>query len=231
MHLAPQKEVAVLIFANSSQEELRNKSIPKSGHFFDALTEQTLATAKKTQFSYFHVTEKQQRGNSFGERFTNAIQSIFDKGFEHVITIGNDTPHLKASHIIDAYKQLAKGKSVLGPAADGGFYLMGLHRSRFEASKFKKLSWQTALLYREVSLLLSDEKNELAQLQTLFDLDDVNDLHLFFKRFKNIPRRLFDTICLLLEVVTENSSFLYIVLDDYFFKTFYNKGSPAALQA
>jgi len=231
MLLTPQKEVAILIFANSSAEELNHKRIPKSSRFFEALTEQTLATAKKTKLPYFHVTERHQIGGSFGERFSNAIQSIFDKGYERIITIGNDAPHLKASQIIQTAKELTEGKTVLGPSADGGFYLMGLHKAQFNASEFKKLSWQTDTLLQEVSVLLNVKSNKSIRLQTLFDIDDLADLKLFSARFKNIPEKLFAQIRLLLLKAVENFRFLLLFFENQLHKTFRNKGSPTVLHA
>ena len=96
---------------------------------FEALSRHTQNTVKKTQLSYFHFTEKNQKGSSFGERFTNAIQSVYDIGFEQIITIGNDSPHLQASQILETARTISKNKAVLGPSKDGGFYLMGLHKA------------------------------------------------------------------------------------------------------
>ena len=107
-----QHKTAILVFANSSQEEISHKAIPKSGLLFDMLTQRTLKTVKKTKLPYFHLTEEHQVGDSFGERFTNAIQMVFTKGFEQIITIGNDTPQLRVSHILDASGHLENGKEV-----------------------------------------------------------------------------------------------------------------------
>ncbi|CAN0575163.1 unnamed protein product, partial [Ectocarpus sp. 12 AP-2014] len=69
--------------------------MPKGERVFETLTKETLRKVKRTKQPYFHISEKEQTGNSFGERFTNAIQTVFDKGYEHIITVGNDTPQLK----------------------------------------------------------------------------------------------------------------------------------------
>ena len=95
-------QTAILIFANSAEFEAIQKPFQSSQLLFDALNLQTLKVVKKTGIPYFLSSEKNQTGNSFGERFTNAIQSVYDKGFENVITIGNDTPHLQSQHILKA---------------------------------------------------------------------------------------------------------------------------------
>jgi len=231
MRSAQHNEVAILVFANSSTEELNHKRISQSSGFFDTLTEQTIATVQKTGLPFFHVTEREQNGNSFGERFSNAIQSVFDKGYERVITIGNDTPHLKAPQIQDTAKQLAAGKTVLGPSADGGFYLMGLQKAQFNISDFEKLPWQTEALFKEVSVLLDIDNEQTIRLQTLFDIDDLYDLKLFVNRFKNIPEKLFRIIQSLLPKAVENFRLRFLFLENQLPQTFYNKGSPLVLHA
>ncbi len=137
MHSMISHKTAILVFARSSKEETVHKSIYNGAQLFDSLTDYTLEIASKTHLPYFHFSEEQQIGDTFGERFINAIQAVFEKGYEQVITIGNDTPQLKVSHIIEAEKQLSSNKSVLGPSADSGFYLMGLHKSQFDHYAFR----------------------------------------------------------------------------------------------
>ncbi len=100
---------------NSSEEELKHKPIVNGQKLFDALTNITLKTVKKTKLPYFHFTEKEQVGASFGTRFSNAIQEIIAKGFENVIAIGNDTPKLTAATILKAEKELNKTRLFLAP--------------------------------------------------------------------------------------------------------------------
>lgn len=90
---------AILVFANSAKEDLANKGISKGEQLFNILTTATLRKAKNTGLPVFHFSDENQIGNSFGERFTNAIASVFEKGFTSVITIGNDTPHLKTQQL------------------------------------------------------------------------------------------------------------------------------------
>lgn len=224
-----QHKTAILVFANSSQEEISHKAIPKSELLFDMLTQQTLDTVKKTKLPYFHLTEEHQVGGSFGERFTNAIQMVFAKGFEQIITIGNDSPQLKVSHILEAYNHLENGKAVLGPSADGGFYLMALHRLQFSISDFKELTWRSSELFLETSDLFSEQGVTLIRLKTLFDLDTTNDFQLFINRYKSISNQLFRIILSLILIGMEKIHFLFTFRDTYLSKTYFNKGSPPVL--
>ena len=224
-----QHKTAILVFANSSQEEISHKAIPKSKLLFDILTQQTLDTVKKTKLPYFHLTEEQQVGDSFGERFTNAIQFVFAKGFDHIITIGNDTPQLQVSHILDASLHLENGKAVLGPSADGGFYLMALHRSQFNISDFKKLTWKSSKLFLETSRLFAAQNVTLIKLKTLFDLDTASDLQVFINQYISISNRLFRIILSLLLIEEKKIHYKFTFGDISLSETYFNKGSPTPL--
>ena len=158
---------------------------------FQALTSHTIKTVKKSGLPFFHISEKEQYGNAFGERFSNAIQTIYDKGYENIITIGNDSPQLKANHLIEANNQLKLGKTVLGPAHDGGFYLMGLHRSNFNAELFVRLPWQRFGLFNKISQLFKSLGSDLYQLQVLHDIDNKVDVKTLLNFFRQLPFSIF----------------------------------------
>ena len=65
MNTSNQGKTAIIIFANSSKEELKHKAIVNGQKLFDTLTGITVQTVKKTKLPYFHFTEKEQLGNSF----------------------------------------------------------------------------------------------------------------------------------------------------------------------
>ena len=106
---------------------------------FTDLNMRTMAVISKSGLRCIHVDEASQKGAGFGERFTNAIKDIFNQGYEYVITVGNDSPGLKTSHILKALRFLQHNKVVLGPSLDGGFYLLGLHKDQFSENEFMKL--------------------------------------------------------------------------------------------
>ncbi|HMB63366.1 MAG TPA: DUF2064 domain-containing protein [Eudoraea sp.] len=230
MEIRNDHKTAILVFANSPEQELQNKPMVKAEAFFEMLTEQTLKMVRETGIPYFHYTERQQCGNSFGERFVNGLQSIFEKGYENVIAIGNDTPHLKKADLIGAFESLKKGKFVVGPSADGGFYLLGLHRSNFNASEFLGLPWQNSHLGKALLHVASGFGKEVVRLKTLFDLDTFGELSLFVSRFKNIGVSLFRFIVLL---ITNDQRCPQQVVGAYSLlgsENCYNKGSPSSGQ-
>jgi glycosyltransferase A (GT-A) superfamily protein (DUF2064 family) len=220
------RTTAILVFANSAKEDLANKSIPKGEQLFDALTRTTLKKARNTGLPVFHFTDKDQVGVSFGDRFTSAIATVFGKGYETIITIGNDTPHLKTQHLNNAARQLALGKTVIGPSVDGGFYLLGLQKVNFDIFSFEKLPWQRFSLYNQISSWLQEEATELIKLPVLQDIDDERDLKSLLSFSKNLSTAILLLIIGLLKIkIFYYSSFqnFSILPTD---STRYNKGSP-----
>lgn len=145
----------------------------------DMLNKRVLSTVSKSGLDYFHFTENDQVGTCFGVRFSNAISAIFQKGYENIITIGNDTPQLQLSHIHKAAAFLNNGESVVGPSVDGGFYLMGISYSQFDKASFKNLPWQSSQL-ASCYLKSLDNKNLSYQLlESLIDFDTVEDVRQF----------------------------------------------------
>ncbi|MGC1473510.1 MAG: DUF2064 domain-containing protein [Psychroserpens sp.] len=222
-------KTAILIFANSAEFEATQKPFQASEQLFDALNAQTLKVVEKTGLPYFLSSEKNQIGNSFGERFTNAIQSIYDKGFENVITIGNDTPHLQSRHILKAVDNLKQNEIVLGPSKDGGFYLMGLKKSHFNTNTFLKLPWQTSALRRSISKVIISKNINLCYLEVLSDIDTVSDVNLILESFKTISRAVQKLLQRCISVEKEILSYASISIDLYIQKLLFNKGSPFLL--
>lgn len=216
---------AILIFANSSEWELSNKPHINSTAIFDVLTKHTLSTVHSTGLPYFHFTENSQKGDSFKVRFTNALEQVFEMGFSNVISIGNDSPQLKTSDLLQANMQLQAGRIVLGPSADGGIYMMGIHRDDFRALEFLNLPWQTSDLYQSLLDLVSRRK-DVVRLKILFDLDNREDLKLFISRFHNITKSLLVVIQDLLQPPKTRIQSSFFNRQTFFSSIFFNKGSP-----
>ncbi|NAS10958.1 TIGR04282 family arsenosugar biosynthesis glycosyltransferase [Poritiphilus flavus] len=217
---------AVLIFANSSSHEVRSKRIVNGGNLFDELTRQTVRMVERSGLPYFLVTEKQQKGDTFGSRFTNAVEEIFQQGYQHVITLGNDTPGLKRSQLARATELLAEGQTVLGPSADGGFYLLGISRSEFQPRQWATLPWQSADLREAFISKALKSDTAICQLEVLSDIDSLEDIRnlagQFFGFSKDLIRALSKVLhnCIYIPFRPNlHPSKVFLHLD-------YNKGSP-----
>ena len=219
-------KTAILLFANSAKKEAERKSF-LSVDVFSALNRQILKTVEKSGITFFHFSEKQQIGSSFGERFSNAIESVFKKGFTNIITIGNDTPHLKTHHLIDTLHQLEKNDLVLGPAKDGGFYLMGIKKNHFNKETFLKLPWQTNRLHASIISIANSKNLEIQFLELLTDLDSKEDIQNIVNSFKKISLSILKLLHQLFFSV-KNVFFEYkICIYKTSFSQNFNKGSPS----
>lgn len=220
------KNTAILIFANSAEREGLNKPFSQSAHLFKALNTGIQEKTKKTNLPYYIISETQQFGNTFGERFTNAIESIFKKGFDNIITVGNDTPHLNTSHILEAQKKLETNSLVLGPSQDGGFYLMGINKSVFNAKLFVNLPWQSSILNQHIFNLFSLKKVDIACLETLIDIDNVLDIKKVINSFKNLSINIRKILLKIITSAKAKSKHILQFLKLNTVSTSRNKGSP-----
>ncbi len=171
-------KTAILLFAQSAQSDATCK--PQLDRtVLDVLNVRVLRTVQQTGLDFFHFTEREQRGSSFGSRFTNAISDVFAMGYASVICLGNDTPLLNAQLISQATQLLQQGHVVTGKSLDGGFYLMAMNRSQFHPASFESLPWQTASLASAFSAYTAALRCSTTQLQALKDIDSMADLRQF----------------------------------------------------
>lgn len=223
-----ERKTAILIFANSAEKEIISKSF-SSRSLFETLNKHTLNIVKKTSLPYFLFSEKQQIGNSFGERFTNAIQSVYDLGFNRIITIGNDTPHLTSKHILKTVEKLERYSIVLGPSTDGGFYLMGLKKSQFNKETFLKLPWQTSNLSRSISKLNAYKNIKISYLEVLTDIDEASDIKLVIDRYKPLSTSIKTLLLQSFSSIKETIFYYLDTIENFILNLQFNKGSPALL--
>lgn len=218
-------KTAILIFANSSFKDELRKGIPNSKALFSALTEDILIKVEKTGLPYFIYDEQLQIGADFGSRFTTAVEAVFEKGFESIITIGNDTPELTSNTILSTFKNLCEGKTVIGPSQDGGVYLLGFHRTNFDAASFRQLPWQTRYLFKKITDSFL-QKGMIYRLARLTDIDTIKDIKTLIN-LRSLNSEVLVTLLLNVLKTPELSkahSFQYS--NSIFIENLFNKGSP-----
>lgn len=114
-----------------------------------------------------------QRGAALGERLHHAFDRAFSMGYAKVMALGSDTLELTLKHIIDG-RDMLKGKSVVvGPAVDGGYYLIGM--SAFYPEVFVDIPWSTATVFDCTLERLRRNKLTWGLLPMLRDLDEAED--------------------------------------------------------
>ena len=113
-----------------------------------------------------------QSGEDLGEKMQNAFQKLFDLKYQNCIIIGSDLFDLNEKLISDAFQMLDKNDVVIGPAEDGGYYLLGLKKIIPEIFKNKK--WGTSSVFKDTIKDLENLKIEYTK--KLNDIDTFEDL-------------------------------------------------------
>ena len=127
--------------------------------------------------------KKQQLGEDLGIRMQNAFQDAFANGYEKVLIVGSDLIDLSEEIIEKGFLQLASNDVVIGPAEDGGYYLLGM--KSVHPNVFKNKNWGTSSVREETLNDLKDKKVHL--LNELNDADVLDDIkkHPAFQHFLN----------------------------------------------
>ena len=115
-----------------------------------------------------------QQGNDLGERMQHAFSQVFGMGYERVCIIGSDCLELSADNVKEGYSLLQDNDFVIGPAKDGGYYLLGMrHRLK---PVFDAINWSTSNVFQQTVEKINLLQNSLALLPVLADIDVVGDL-------------------------------------------------------
>lgn len=119
------------------------------------------------------VYRRQSEGD-IGDRMASAFQASFAAGMNAVVVIGTDCPDLNALLIAEAFQLLRQHDLVLGPALDGGYYLIGLRRLIPEL--FTGIPWSTAEVVQQTITIAQRLGLPVAKLPLLSDIDRPEDL-------------------------------------------------------
>jgi rSAM/selenodomain-associated transferase 1 len=118
-----------------------------------------------------------QCGTDLGARMKNAFDDCFSEGFKSIILIGSDFPDLSLTLIESAFAVLdSTCDAVIGPAADGGYYLIGFRNDNFLPAIFEGLTWGTPLVLEKTIRILKDKNYNMQLIDVWHDIDTGNDL-------------------------------------------------------
>lgn len=208
--------------------------MPEASSLFDELTTSTIQKVKKTGIPYIVHTEARQHGHTFGTRFSNSIKSVLSLGYDGLIVIGNDTPHLTEVQLKTAYENLLEDKTTIGPSADGGFYLLGISKTAFQEiegsttskNAFLSLPWNKESLYSSLVALIASCNREITALKNLIDIDTIADGIKILGKEECLEDTIFILLSDLVNIVYLKATFREV---SYVFLkpgTSHNKGSP-----
>ncbi|MBC7743473.1 MAG: TIGR04282 family arsenosugar biosynthesis glycosyltransferase [Flavobacterium sp.] len=115
-----------------------------------------------------------QQGNDLGKRMINAFQASFSQGNNQSIIIGSDCMDLSTKLIEKAYLKLDNHDFVIGPAKDGGYYLLGMKYT--EAKLFLNKNWSTHTVAADTLKDINAINKTCYILPPLSDIDTIEDL-------------------------------------------------------
>ncbi len=122
-----------------------------------------------------------QQGRNLGQRMANAFSEAFARGFQQVLLLGTDFPDLPESVVAEAFEHLPQHDAVIGPAVDGGYYLIGFNSDTFSAEIFDDMPWGTADVYQRTLTIFSNNGCKIHVLPKWRDIDTYQDLERFIK--------------------------------------------------
>lgn len=180
--------------------KVKTRLIPALGpvgaaEFYRQMAEHTLAQAKQLQGQRSLQVEIRFVGGSYefmqdwlgkaliytaqgegdlGERMTRSLQSAFDGGIQRAVIIGTDCLELDAQVLEAAFQSLEQYDLVLGPAKDGGYYLVGLRQPVPEL--FRRIAWSTSAVLQQTITIAQKLGLAIVYLPTLSDIDNPEDL-------------------------------------------------------
>ncbi len=115
-----------------------------------------------------------QVGKNLGERMSNAFRESFgEESFEKVVIIGSDCAELTSGVIQEAFQKLEEYEFVIGPAEDGGYYLLGMRNYHREV--FEGIEWSTGSVFDKTIEKIRELSAGYATLEQLNDVDTIED--------------------------------------------------------
>lgn len=165
---------------NHTVQITKNLDVIKAVYYSETIWEKDIWDATIYQ-------KKLQSSGDLGTKMANAFKDGFEAGFEKIMIIGSDMYDLSESDIKNAFSELNDADVVIGPAEDGGYYLLGM--KSLEINVFKDKEWGTETVLKETlndlqhkKITLLDVKNDVDYYE---DIANVTAFESFLKNIKN----------------------------------------------
>ncbi len=164
------------------------------------IIEKTIDTANYNTFIFYDPPEKEQDikkwinkkelnylpqlGNTLGERISSAFKEVYSSGTNKALIIGSDCIDVDKVTINEAIDLLDTTDVILGPAQDGGYYLLGTNE--YSPQIFQDIEWSTDKVLQQTIQQVNKMGLKYKLLKTLKDIDTVDDLEGFNIDIANI---------------------------------------------
>jgi rSAM/selenodomain-associated transferase 1 len=140
-----------------------------------------LACAPSSTLAFFRILEErqavsliEQEGEDLGARMNRACETLFQRGHQQVLIVGTDVPSLPLDYYRQALDQLERHDVVVGPALDGGYYMIGL--KKLLPALFQDIPWSTDRVLTMTREKAVDMGLQVALLPEWRDIDTIEDL-------------------------------------------------------
>lgn len=154
-----------------------------------ALITEPLDAIKEVHYSDFveeddmfsdQFIKKVQSGKDLGEKMKNAFSKGFQAGFQHIVIIGSDLLDITTEDINEAFEALKTYDYVIGPAEDGGYYLLGMNK--LNSTLFENKDWSSNTVLQDTlidlkteHIVLLDERNDIDTYEDLEEFKELKD--------------------------------------------------------
>ncbi len=119
-------------------------------------------------------SKQKQADGDLGRRMNDAFDTVFKMGYNKVCIVGSDCYELTSEIITNAFRALEENDIVIGPAHDGGYYLLGM--KLLHSSLFENKAWSTSSVLTDTFQTAQQIGVTLMQLPTLRDVDEAADV-------------------------------------------------------
>jgi rSAM/selenodomain-associated transferase 1 len=175
--------IAVELYGNFILDILTTLSQCEAQRLICVYPESALEKVKKWLGPKDHYLP--QEGKDLGERMKNGFIEAFSMQFENVILIGSDIPDLPLSIVKQAFRMFETHDAVVGPAHDGGYYLIGFRNDTFVPEVFDKMKWGGETVLRSTLNRIKKRGCRVHLLPTWHDVDTLADVMALLQRNKS----------------------------------------------
>jgi len=117
--------------------------------------------------------KKLQLGVDLGEKMKRAFSTVFSEGYSNIIIIGSDCMQINSAIVKEAFAGLEQKDTVIGPAKDGGYYLLGMKINL--PFLFENIAWSTDTVFNDTVFSMKQHNLSTALLPVLTDVDTEAD--------------------------------------------------------
>jgi rSAM/selenodomain-associated transferase 2/rSAM/selenodomain-associated transferase 1 len=128
-----------------------------------------------------------QGSGNLGKRMARCFREALQAGMSRVVLVGTDVPDISPRLLLEAFEALVHSDLVLGPARDGGYYLIGLRK--VYPQLFVDMPWGTEKVLQRTMRIADELRLSVVFLETLDDVDRPEDLHLWKRVSQPHPSR------------------------------------------